>query len=68
MGEKKQDTTANVLSMSTSYVEVAKLKVRIEELECVHSKIKFQIIGFQQENDKLWKEKKIRNKLIWRKI
>ena len=41
-GWKNQDTTAaNVLSMSTSYVEAVELKAKIEELESVHSKIKF---------------------------
>ena len=46
---KNQNTTAaDVVLMRTSYVEVAKLKAKIEELENVHSKIKFQIIGFQQ--------------------
>ena len=44
--------------MPTPYVDIAELKARIKELESIHSKIKFQILRFQQENDKLWKEKK----------
>ena len=63
LGEKNQDTTAtDILSMPTPYVDIVELKARIKELESIHLKIKFQIIRFQQENDKLWKEKKRKEK------